>query len=98
MINCYEKCKKVQEIKNGEEGCVTWPCGKAERNGHNTRNWSGSLVICYGSLTIQTAHLNGIMKKESTLEQWQCLLIYHDIKASLKKQRNGFFLSLYNFF
>uniref|UniRef100_A0A2D4L5L3 Uncharacterized protein n=1 Tax=Micrurus paraensis TaxID=1970185 RepID=A0A2D4L5L3_9SAUR len=36
------------------------------------------------------------MKTESTLEQWQYLLIYHDINASLKKQRNGFFLSLYN--
>lgn len=38
MINCYEKCKKVQETKNGEEGCVTWPYGKAERSLHKYKN------------------------------------------------------------
>lgn len=45
VINCYEKCKRVQETRNGEEGCVAWPYGKAERSLHKTRTPSGSLAI-----------------------------------------------------
>lgn len=69
VINCYEKCKRVQETRNGEEGCVAWPYGKAERSLHKTRTPSGSLAIHCESLTIQIAHLNGTMKTESTLER-----------------------------